>query len=215
MKNTIEIRTFTAEIRADEGEKSKIKGTASVFNVMSEDLGGFKEIIEPSSFGSIIYENDIKALINHDPNLILGRNQRSKTLRLVEDEQGLKFEVDPPNTSYANDLIISMARGDIDQCSFAFRVAEDGQWWETINGIDIRHITKFAEMFDVAIVVYPAFPQTHSELFGHDILTPKEVYAEYCSISRMKNGLILHEKQESIKRAYNKRNNTIKLLEKL
>jgi len=176
--NGIEIRTFAAEIRAD-GDSKKIEGVASVFNKLSDDLGGFKEIIDPDSFGNLIFENDVRALINHDPNLILGRNQRSRTLRLFEDIQGLKFEVDPPNTSYANDLLVSMERGDIDQCSFAFRVAD--AYWEVIDGMDVRHITKFAELLDVSVVVYPAFPQTSAQVFGKDVNTPKEVYAEYRS----------------------------------
>ena len=176
--NGIEIRTFNAEIRADSDNK-KIEGIASVFNVLSDDLGGFREIIDPNSFGSLIYENDVRALINHDPNLILGRNQRSKTLRLVEDNQGLKFEVDPPNTSYANDLLVSMERGDVDQCSFAFRVSDDS--WETINGQDVRHIHKFAELIDVSVVMFPAFPQTSAQVNGKNIIMPEQIYAEYRS----------------------------------
>ena len=176
--NGIEIRTFAAEINADSGNK-KINGMASVFNVLSDDLGGFREIIDPNSFGNLIYENDVRALINHDSNLILGRNQRSKTLRLIEDSQGLKFEVDPPNTSYANDLLVSMERGDVDQCSFAFRVLDDS--WEIINGEDIRHIHKFAELIDVSVVMFPAFPQTSAQVFGKSVTLPEQIYAEYRS----------------------------------
>lgn len=185
--NGIEIRTFPAEIRADSSNK-KINGVASVFNVLSDDLGGFKEIIDSYSFGNLIYENDVRALINHDSNLILGRNQRSKTLRLAEDSQGLKFEVDPPNTSYANDLLVSMERGDVDQCSFAFRVAD--AYWEVIDGMDVRHITKFAELIDVSVVMFPAFPQTSAQVFGKSINTPEQIYAEFRSTKPIEQDVV-------------------------
>lgn len=178
--DSIEVRTFTAEIRADEGKDKKpmIVGTAAVFNELSLDLGGFKEIIHPESVGYIINTDDIFALKNHDVNLVLGRN-KSGTLFLEESGDGLNFIIYPPDTSYANDLLVSMKRKDMDKCSFAFRVADE--YWETIDGEDIRHITKFKELFDVSIVTYPAFPQTVAELFGKSIKTPEKVYAEYRS----------------------------------
>ena len=205
----IEIRTFIAEVRANEGDKPKIRGQAAVFDVLSVNLGGFKEIIHQNSFGDVININDVFALINHDVNLVLGRN-KSGTLSLEENEKGLDFIVDPPNTSFANDLLISMARKDMDKCSFAFIVADE--YWEKVNGEDIRHITKFKELWDVSIVTYPAFPQTIAELFGKRVRTPEQVYMEYCSRTMESNKLI---QQDLIKREHEKRNNIIKLLEKL
>ena len=211
MKNNVEVRTFAAEVRADGDEKPKIKGTACVFNVLSADLGGFKEIIDPGSFGNIINTDDVFALINHDPNLVLGRNI-SGTLALEENEKGLDFVVIPSDTSYANDLLINMKLKNMDKCSFAFIVAD--AVWEKIDGMDVRRVTKFLELWDVSVVTYPAFYQTIAQVFGHDILTPKEVYAEYCSRST-NSELLLKEKQELINREHSKRNNSIKLLEKL
>jgi len=174
----IEIRTFAAEIRAAGEDKPKITGTACVFNVMSDDLGGFREIIDPWPFGDLIHTNDVFALINHDANFVLGRN-KSGTLTLEENEKGLDFVVDPPNTTFANNLIASMIRGDMNKCSFAFRVADDS--WETINGQDIRHIHKFAELYDVSVVTYPAFYQTKAQVNGKDVTPPEQIYAEYRS----------------------------------
>lgn len=205
----IEIRTFAAEVRADEGDKPKIRGQAAVFDVLSANLGGFKEIIHQNSFGDIIDTNDVFALINHNQDKVLGRNI-SKTLSLEENDKGLNFIVDPPNTTFANDLLVSMARKDMDKCSFAFIVADE--YWEKVNGEDIRHITKFKELWDVSIVTYPAFPQTMAELFGKKVRTPQQVYAEYCGRSMESNKLI---QQNLTKREQEKRNNTIKLLEKL
>jgi hypothetical protein len=181
----IEIRSYKAEIRADgEESKPKIKGTAAVFDKLSVDLGGFKEIIHQNSFGDIIYTSDVVALINHDPNLVLGRNQKSKTLFLEEKDTGLDFIIDPPGTSFANDLLVSMARGDMDKCSFAFVVSDE--YWEKVDGEAIRHVTKFKELWDISIVTYPAFPQTSAQLFGRNIKTPDQVYREYRSMQNIK-----------------------------
>jgi len=191
MKNAIEKRTFNAEVRKlESGDKPQITGTASVFNQLSQDLGGFREIIEPYAFGDIINTCDVFALINHDPNQVLGRN-KSGTLKLEENENGLDFTVDPPDTTFANDLLVSMARKDIDKCSFAFIVADDS--WETINGEDIRRIKKFKELFDVSVVTYPAFYQTNAQVNGKDVTPPEEVYAEF----RSKNN-IAQIKQEPV-----------------
>jgi hypothetical protein len=205
VKRIIEERTFAAKFSVDSDGKQKIKGTASVFNVLSQDLGGFKEIIDPWAFGPIVNTNDVFALINHDPNLVLGRNI-SKTLSLEENENGLDFVVDPPDTSFANDLLVSMARGDMDKCSFAFVV--DTATWEVIDGWDVRRIKKFAELWDVSIVTYPAFYQTSAQVFGRDILTPKEVYAEYRSIN-------LQRKQEQLSVGINIRKNKLAIYERL
>ena len=177
--NEIELRTFSAEMVA-ENEAKKIRGVASVFEKVSNDLGGFKEIIHQGAFGGLITKDDVFALKNHDENLILGRNI-SGTLRLIEDKEGLKFEVDPPNTTYANDLLVSMERGDIDKCSFAFNIAEGGEWWEEVDGIPLRHVTKVRKLWDISIVTYPGFSQTKAELFGKQIRTPEQVYREYRS----------------------------------
>ena len=187
----IEMRTFTAEVRAS-GDKPKISGTASVFNVLSDDLGGFREIIDPWAFGDIIHTSDVFALINHDPNLVLGRN-RSGTLVLEENEKGLDFVVDPPGTTFSNDLLINMKLKNIDKCSFAFRIADDS--WETVSGQDVRHIHKFAELYDVSVVTYPAFYQTKAQVNGKDVTPPEQIYAEY------RSKLILNEEIKAQKDA--------------
>lgn len=209
INNEIEMRSFNAEIRADDSEKPKIKGQAAVFDVLSEDLGWFKEIIHQGSFGEIINTDDVFALINHDPNLVLGRN-KSGTLFLEENDKGLNFIIDPPSTTFANDLLITMERKDMDKCSFAFIVSDER--WEKVNGENIRHITKFKSLWDISIVTYPAFYQTSGQIFGKNIKTPQQVYTEYCSRTMENNKLM---QQDLIKKEYNKRNKTIKLLEKL
>lgn len=161
MKN-VERRGFVIDglkIERRDGEPAKIVGHAAVFNSLSEDLGGFRETILPGAFADAIGRDDVRALINHDSNLILGRN-RAGTLTLSEDSQGLYIEISPPDTSYARDLMVSMERGDINQMSFGFSVAPGGaSWGETTDGVYVRTLSK-CNLFDVSPVTYPAYTQT-------------------------------------------------------
>lgn len=153
----IERRSFPVrEMRASDGDTPQISGYAAVFNELSENLGGFYERIERGAFAKTIDSSDVRALWNHDSNYPLGRT-RAGTLALSEDETGLAFKIDPPDTSYARDLIVSMRRGDIDQMSFGFLTVRDR--WEQIGGQVIRTLLE-VELFDVSPVTYPAYPTT-------------------------------------------------------
>lgn len=161
-----EFRTFKVQVRkkGDAAQPSQVEGHAAVFNQLSVDFGGWRERIMPGSFKRAIAEKqDVCALINHDPNLVLGRT-RSGTLSLSEDKDGLAFDCNMPNTSYANDLAAVMDRGDMDQCSFGF-VATKTTWSEEPDPEDekrqiiVRQIED-CDLFDVSVVTYPAYPQT-------------------------------------------------------
>lgn len=134
-----------------------LAGYAAVFS-QETVIGSFREVIEPGAFDQTL-SADVRALVNHDPNLILGRTL-SGTLRLSSDAHGLRYEVDPPQTSYASDLLESVRRGDVTQSSFAFRVVEED--WERASRSDelpLRRIQQ-VELFDVSPVTYPAYTQT-------------------------------------------------------
>lgn len=163
----IERRAFAldeirVERRAEGDDKpSKITGHAAVFDKLSEPLWqGFREKIKPGAFKKTLREADVRALFNHDPNFVLGRT-KSKTLTVREDEVGLAFEVEPPATQWADDLLISIERGDIDQASFGFRVVKDRMFTEggEGSGETIRELIE-VELFDVSPVTFPAYPQT-------------------------------------------------------
>ena len=128
MKKNKEIRVLPLEVemRQMEDQSATVEWYPAVFNAFSEDLGGFREIITPGAFQSALKSSDVRALINHDSTLILGR-AKSGTLTLQEDERGLKAVVKMPDTSYARDLKESIERGDIDQGSFGFTLEERGQ----------------------------------------------------------------------------------------
>ncbi len=163
--NQMEKRIFNIETRVDSTEDGRdlVVGHASVYDSRSNNLGGFYEFIERGAFTEeLINSSDVRALINHDPNLILARNT-SGTLNLTADERGLKYEFEMPETSYGKDLAISMKRGDITQSSFAFTVAED-DWSTDDEGNNIRTIKKIDRLYDVSPVTYPAYNMAESDL---------------------------------------------------
>lgn len=136
-----------------------IIGHAAVFNQLSEDLGGFREQVAPGAFVESIAKDDIRALFNHDSNVVLGRNL-AKTLRLVEDEMGLAVEIDPPATTAARDIITAIERGDVSGMSIGFTVRPNGSnWGQDDDGNWVRTITA-AKLWDVSPVTFPAYPQT-------------------------------------------------------
>ncbi|HFD40872.1 MAG TPA: HK97 family phage prohead protease, partial [Anaerolineae bacterium] len=138
MADKREIRTGYGEVRAldapagEETARPRIIGYAARFNVWSEELGGFRERILPGAFAETIRAGtDIRALWNHNRDLVLGRTTNG-TLRLFEDDQGLRFEIDPPETTWARDALISIQRGDVNQMSFGFEAIEDE--WREVDG---------------------------------------------------------------------------------
>lgn len=155
---TEERRIVVGELRAIGADgKTKIAGHAAKFDVLSEDLGGFRERIAPGAFAKSIQSSDIRALWNHDANIVLGRN-KSGTLRLAEDVAGLHYEVDVPETQLVRDMVLApIARGDVNQCSFGFYTVSDK--WAKVDGEWVRTLLE-AELFDVSPVTYPAYPQT-------------------------------------------------------
>lgn len=153
----LERRCFQArEMRVEgEGESRKIVGYAAVFDVMSEGLPGFQEVIAPGAFGkSLAAGADVRALVDHDPGRILGRNTAG-TLDVREDDKGLAVEIDPPDTTAGRDIVTSIERGDVTGMSFAFRTIEDK--WETKEGGDVRTLIE-VELHDVSVVAFPAYP---------------------------------------------------------
>ena len=138
-----EQRTYElSELRVSRDDKQlRIIGHAAVFNVLG-DGGWFREKVAPGAFADSIQVDDVRALFNHDPNYVLGRN-RAGTLKLSEDDRGLKIEIDPPDTQVARDLMVSLERGDISQMSFGFEVVK--QSWEKAsekNMLDVRTLER-------------------------------------------------------------------------
>jgi Escherichia/Staphylococcus phage prohead protease len=165
------LRDCRIETRANpvgDGDEPIFRGYAAVWDELSVDLGGFREIVRSSAFdNSLATSADVRFLINHDSNMLLGRSgnaARQGTLTLAKDEYGLLVECPLPDTSYARDLAVSMQRGDIDQMSFGFKAREDS-WRDTdkASGLPIRDLLR-ADLFDVSVVTFPAYPVTTAEV---------------------------------------------------
>ena len=146
------------ETREDEGQDPTIEGYFSVFNSNYEIAPGMTESVAPGAFSRSLQGGDIRALINHDSTLVLGRT-KAHTLELHEDERGLwgKITVNP-NDRDAMNLYERVKRGDVDQCSFGFAIVkeetdfrDDGSVHWTIQDVDL---------FEVSPCTFPAYEAT-------------------------------------------------------
>jgi HK97 family phage prohead protease len=161
----IERRTYTVrnvETRQEDDGKMRLSGYAAVFNDASVPLP-FRERIAPGAFRKTLSETpDVRLLINHE-GLPLART-KNNTLALTEDEVGLRFDAELPDTSEARDLYTLIERGDVDQMSFAFRVIR--QKWNADR--TERTLTEVSlSDGDVSVVTYPAYPTTTVEAREH------------------------------------------------
>ena len=153
-----ETRNFDAdfEIREEQDGMAFI-GYAAKFNSWSEDLGGFREQIEPGAFRrSLRSRNDVKLLVNHDTGRVLA-STRSGTMRMYEDEIGLRVEANLPNTSDGRDMAELLKRGDLSKMSFGFSVQKDS-WNQEMTERTLRSV----RIFEASIVAFPAYTETEA-----------------------------------------------------
>ncbi len=155
-----EQRTIDVDLEHVQADDRTLRGHAAVFNVLSEDLGGFRERIAPGAFAGVL-DADVRLLVNHKPDHVLART-RSGTLRLSEDARGLAVEADLPDTTYARDLRESLRRHDLDGMSFRFRVGEED--WTSEDGAEVRTVRRVEHLEDVCLATYPAYPSASVEL---------------------------------------------------
>jgi HK97 family phage prohead protease len=132
-----------------------LTGHAVVFDSLSLDLGGFREIIRPEAVMRTLAEgSDLRALWNHDSSMPIGRVSAG-TLAIRKDARGLVAEIDPPNSASA--YVESIRRGDVSGMSFAFQALEDD--WRMDGETVIRELTDMI-MSEVSAVTFPAYPAT-------------------------------------------------------
>lgn len=162
------------EVRLGEvsaSENRTIEGVAIVYNSFSKPMmawrdGGFikfREIIMPNAFDELIDRSDVVALYNHNEETgVLARNTNGTgTLILENTETGLLYRFEAPDTTLGNDTLESIRRRDISKSSFAFTVAKEGQRWEKqTDGTYNRYIDRASGLYDVSMVVRPAYEQT-------------------------------------------------------
>ena len=142
----------------DDGDTPHISGYFAVFNSNYEIAPGMSESIKPGAFSRTL-SNDVRALINHDSTLVLGRT-KAHTLELHEDEHGLWGDIAiNPNDGDAMNLYERVRRGDVDQCSFGFEIVEqetdfrdDGSVHWTLTDVNL---------FEVSACTFPAYEATN------------------------------------------------------
>lgn len=148
---------FSPELRAT--QEGRLSGYAAVYNSLSHDLGGFREVILPGAFDRTLREfPDVLALVEHDTNKVLARTTNG-TLRLAPDDYGLRVEIDPADTSYARDLLALVRRGDVAGMSFRFRPFPGGARMDLSTTPPTRSLTS-VQLAEVSVVVSPAYPDT-------------------------------------------------------
>ena len=152
---TIEIENL--EIRSGEEGKTTIAGYAARFEKLSVPLWGFREKIRAGAFSGSL-TNNIKALWNHNSDLVLG-STKGGSLVLEEDEKGLRFELDLPDTTWGRDAAESIRRKDVDGVSFGFRTKRDE--WDETNPKDVVRTLIDVELLEISPTPFPAYPSTN------------------------------------------------------
>ena len=178
-------------------ESRHIEGYAIVFNSLSNDLGGFREIIEQGAItDELINNSDIVCLMNHDIKKgLLARSYHGRgSLKLDIDEHGLHYSFEAPKTALGDEVLEGIRRGDIAKCSFAFVCGEDN-WTKDENGEYIRHVKKIKNLYDVSLVYHPAYEETEVKA---DTRGLDELKAQEANNIVKENSEDMNDKQELI-----------------
>ena len=163
-------RSLNTELKTRaEGEEMAIEGYFAVFNKATELWPGAFEEIDPGAFTETL-SNDVRALINHDSTLVLGRS-KSGTLEIKADNYGLWGRVKiNPNDSDAVNLYERVKRGDVDQCSFGFNILDEETEWRDDGSVKWR--LKKIDLHEISVCTFPAYEATgvqarHKEVEQH------------------------------------------------
>ena len=202
MTEKIETRRLTVndfEVRqGPAGDGMSFSGYAAVFNSDSEPLP-FIERIMPGAFRkSLKSRNNIRMYLNHDSSMLLATS-RAKTLRLMEDERGLKVEADLPDTTIGRDLSTLIQRGDVDSMSFGFSVPPKGDSWSDDGSV--REL-KEVRLYEVSVVTgFPAYQATSASVRSLDMLaerTAADADKLADAITMLEAGSELNDEQASL-----------------
>lgn len=157
--NVVQFRSATSDLktRNEQEDEYVIEGYFAVFGQETELWRGAFEVIAPTAFDDTL-SNDIRALINHDTALVLGRN-KAGTLELKTDSRGLwgKIRLNTKDTDAMN-LYERVKRGDVDQCSFGFNIIDESTEWRDDD--TVKWTINKADLHEVSVVTFPAYEET-------------------------------------------------------
>ena len=157
-RETRQMRSIASKFETRESEEGLfIEGYFSVFNSNYELWPGATESVAPGAFANTL-GGDIRALIDHETRLVLGRN-KSGTLELREDSHGLWGRVKiNPNDQDAVNLYERVKRGDVDQCSFGFDIVKEDT--EVRDDGSVHWTIREVKLYEVSVVTFPAYTET-------------------------------------------------------
>ena len=163
-----QVRAIPAELRTkrESSEDPIIEGYFAVFDSNYEIWDGMSESVAPGAFERTLQGGDIRALVNHDTTLVLGRT-KAGTLSLDEDDKGLFGTIRiNPNDSAAMDLYERVTRGDVDGCSFGFNIRDEES--EVLENGNVHWTIKDVDLFEVSCCTFPAYEETNIEARSRD-----------------------------------------------
>lgn len=142
----------------EEGNELKIEGYFAVFNSNYQIFEDLSESVAPGAFDDTLGD-DIRALINHDSSLVLGRNT-AHTLDLRQDDHGLWGSITiNPNDQDAMNLYARVQRRDVDQCSFGFDILSED--YDVREDGSVHWTIKKVRLYEVSVCTFPAYEETN------------------------------------------------------
>lgn len=156
---TRQVRSASSKFETrEEGNELKIEGYFAVFNSIYQIFDDLSESVAPGAFDDTLGD-DIRALINHDSSLVLGRNT-AHTLELRQDEHGLWGSITiNPNDQDAMNLYARVQRGDVDQCSFGFDILSED--YEVREDGSVHWTIRKVRLYEVSVCTFPAYEETN------------------------------------------------------
>lgn len=193
MKNTLERRSYTFDVRATEGENGEkiITGRPIVYEAKT-DLGYFDEVIARGALDGADLR-DVRFLVNHDTSMIpLARSRRNNgnsTMKLSTDFDGMSMDfvkLDVENNSDARALYSAVQRGDITGMSFCFSI-DAQEWLDLESEHPTRRITKIGKVVEVSAVTFPAYDSTEISARSKEALESARLELESAREQRAKS----------------------------
>lgn len=156
---TRQVRSAASKFETrEEGNELKIEGYFAVFNSIYQIFDDLSESVAPGAFDDTLGD-DIRALINHDSSLVLGRNT-AHTLDLRQDDHGLWGSITiNPNDQDAMNLYARVQRGDVDQCSFGFDILSED--YDVREDGSVHWTIKKVRLYEVSVCTFPAYEETN------------------------------------------------------
>ena len=204
-----EIRQYNIEFHANENRT--IEGRAIPFNVKSPNREGFREMITPEAVEGVFEKSDVFMVYNHDRSKgFLARAKNGNgSLRIDVREDGVYFNFEALHDDLSNYVYERLLRGDLDEMSWAFTVAED-TWTKGEDGVYDRTINRFDHIYDLSIVDQSYYGienavgcKRFAEIQEEERLANEAKIAEQERLEAEKREAEEKEKEEKLKEYYN------------